>query len=60
MTSPSDKDPHAVLVAEPVLAHLQRIPGRSHAKPVLLCGRALSLVRVALLAALYLGAAKLA
>jgi hypothetical protein len=60
MTSPCGKDPHtAVLVAEFVRAPLQRIPGRSHAKRVWLCGRALYPVRVALLAAVYFGAAKL-
>jgi hypothetical protein len=60
MTSPSGKDSHtAVWVAEPALAHFQRIPGRSHAKRVLLCGRARYPVQVALLAAVYLGAAKL-
>jgi hypothetical protein len=35
MTSLSVKEPHAaVLVAEPVIAHLQRIPECSHAKRV--------------------------
>jgi hypothetical protein len=59
MTSPSGKDPHAaVLVAEPVLAHLQRIPGRSRAKRVLSCGRALYPVQLALLAAVDFCAAK--
>jgi hypothetical protein len=59
MTSPRGKDSHtAVWVAEPVLAHLQRIPGRSHAKRVLLCGRARYPVQVALLSEVYLGAAK--
>ena len=58
MTSPSGKDAHAaVLVADAVLAHLQRNPGRSHAQRVLPCGRALYPVRLALLAAFYLGAA---
>ena len=57
MTSPRAKDPHAaVLVAEPVRAHPQRIPGRSHEKPVLAWGRAYYPVQVALLAAVYFGA----
>jgi hypothetical protein len=61
MTSPSGKDSHGfVSVTEPILAHPQRIlPGRSLAKRVLLCGRVLYPVRVALLAAFYFGAAKL-
>src|SRR5262245_9058342 len=60
MTSPRGKDPHAaVLVAEPVRTPLQRIPGRSHAKRVFPFGRALSPVRVALLAPVYWGASKL-
>jgi hypothetical protein len=59
MTSPSSMDPHAaVWVADAVLAHLQRNPGRSHAQRVLPCGRALYPVRVALLAAASFGAAK--
>jgi hypothetical protein len=59
MTSPSSMDPHAaVWVADAVLAHLQRNPGRSHAQRVLPCGRALYPVRVALLAVAYFGAAK--
>jgi hypothetical protein len=49
----------AVLVTEPVRAHLQRISGRSHAQRVLPCGRGLDPVRMALLAAVYFGAAKL-
>ena len=54
MTSLRGKEPHtAVLGAEPVRAHLRRIPGRSQAQRVLPCGRALSPVRVALLAAVY-------
>jgi hypothetical protein len=40
-----------VAVTEPALAHRQRIPGRSHAKPVLPRGRAVHPVQVALLAA---------
>jgi hypothetical protein len=59
MTSPSGKDWHVlVAVTEPVLAHPQRIPGRSHEKPVLPRGRAFYPVQVALLAAAYFGAAK--
>ena len=59
MTSLSGKDPHAaVLVAESVRAHLQRISGRSHVKRVLPCRRALYPVRVALLVAVYFGAAR--
>src|SRR6516225_5287035 len=59
MTSPSGRDPHSVmLVAGPVRAHPQRIPGSSHAKPVLPWGRALYPVQMALLAAVYFGAAK--
>ena len=59
MTSPSGKAPHdAVLVAGPVRAPLHHISGHSHAKRDLLCGRVLYPVRVALLAAVYLDAAK--
>ena len=58
MTAPGGKDPHSVeLVAEPVRAHPQRIPGSSHEKPVLAWGRAIFPVQVALLAAVYFGAA---
>ena len=57
MTSPGSKEPHSVvLVAEPVRAHPQRIPGPSHDKPVLPWGRAFYPVQVALLAAVYFGA----
>src|SRR5262249_3948667 len=60
MTSPSGKDRHGfVSVTEPVRAHPQRIPGRSHEKRVLPRGRAFYPVQVALLAAVYFGAAKL-
>jgi integral membrane sensor domain MASE1 len=60
MTSPSAKGPHAfVSVTEPVLAHPQRIPERSHEKPVLRYGWALYPAQVAFLAAVYFGAAKL-
>jgi integral membrane sensor domain MASE1 len=60
MTSPGGWDPHSVvLVAEPVGAHPQRFPGRSHEKPVLAGGRAFYPVQLALLAAVYFGAAKL-
>src|SRR6516164_4136544 len=60
MTSPSGKDPHGfVSVTEPILPHPQCIPGRSHEKPVLPRGRAFYPVQVALLAAVYFGAAKL-
>ena len=48
-----------VLVAEPVRARPQRIPGRSPEKPVLARGRAFYPVQVALLTAVYFGAAKL-
>ena len=59
MTSPSGKDWHVlVAVTEAALAHPQRIPGRSHEKPVLPRGRAFYPVQVALLAAAYFGAAK--
>ena len=48
MTSPGGRDSHGVvLLAEPVRAHPQRIPGSSHAKPVLAWGRALYPVQVA-------------
>jgi hypothetical protein len=58
MTSPGGRAPHSVvLVAEPMRAHPQRIPGSSHEKPVLAWGRAIFPVQVALLAAVYLGAA---
>ena len=60
MTSPRGKAPHAVvLVAGPVRAHLHRIPGHSHAKRVLPRGRVLYPVQVALLDAVFFGAAKL-
>src|SRR5262245_38894682 len=60
MASPSGKDPHAVaLAAEHGMTHPQRIPGRSHDKPVLQCGWVLYPVQLALLAAVYFGAAKL-
>ena len=59
MTSPSAKGPHGfVPVTEPVRAHPQRVPGRSHEKPVVPRGRAFSPVPVALLAAAYFGAAQ--
>ena len=59
MTSPSAKGPHGfVPVTEPVRAHPQRIPGRSHEKPVWPRGRAFDPVPVALLAAAYFGAAQ--
>ena len=59
MTSPSGKDWHVlVAVTEAALAHPQRIPGRSHEKPVLPRGRTSFPVQVALLAAVYLGATK--
>src|SRR5262249_31774151 len=57
---PGGRDPHSVvLAAEPVRAHPQRFPGRSHHKPVLAWGRAFYPEQVALLAAVYFGAAKL-
>src|SRR5262249_26774630 len=60
MTSPSAKDPDGfVSVTGPVLVYGQRIPGHSQEKPVLPCGRAFYPVQVALLAAVYFGAAKL-
>ena len=60
MTSPSVTNLHGfVSVAEPVPAHPQHIPGRSHEKRVLPRGRAFYPVQVALLAAVYFGAAKL-
>ena len=59
MTSSRTKDPYGfVPVTEPVRAHPQPIPGRSHAKPVWPRGRAFYPVQVALLAAAYFGAAK--
>jgi hypothetical protein len=59
MTWLRGKDPHAAgLVAVPVRAHLQPIPGRSHAKRFFPCGRALYPVRAALLAAAYSGEAR--
>ena len=55
----SGKDRHSfVAVTEPALAHPQRIPGRSHEKPVWPRGRAFEPVPVALVAAAYFGAAK--
>src|SRR5688572_10600467 len=60
MTSPSDKAQHgSVLVAEPELAHLRSNAGPSDEKPILPCGRVFYPVQVALLAAVYFGAAKL-
>ena len=60
MTSPGGKDRHGfVSVTEPVLAHPQHIPGRSHEKRVLSRGRAFYPVQVVLLATIYFGAAKL-
>jgi PAS domain S-box-containing protein len=60
MTSPSGKGHHAsALVAEHFLAPPQRIPGSSHEKPVLPYGWAFYPVQLALLAAVYFGAAKL-
>jgi hypothetical protein len=47
-----------VPATEALLAHPQRIPERSHEKPVLPWGRAFYPVQVALLAAVYFGAAK--
>ena len=58
MTSPRGKD-HNVVVAEQKLTHPQRIPGRSHEKPVSSGGRAFYPVQISLLAAAYSGAAKL-
>jgi hypothetical protein len=59
MTSPSGKDRHGfVAVTEPALAPPQRLPGRSHEKSVLPRGRAFDPVQVAILAAAYVGAAK--
>jgi hypothetical protein len=58
MTSPRAKGPHGfVPVTEPARAHPQRIPGRSHEKPVWPRGRAFDPVPVALVAAAYFGAA---
>src|SRR5689334_5605827 len=57
MTSPSRHTP--VLVAAPVPARQQRVPGRSHAKRDFLPVRALYPVRVALLPTVYFGAAQL-
>src|SRR5262245_47484741 len=56
MTSPSDKAQHAL--ASDVLAHPPRTLGRSPEKPVWRHGWALYPVQVALLAAVYFGAAK--
>src|SRR5262249_18609589 len=59
MTSPSGKDRHGFgAVTEPALAPPQRLPGRSHAKPVWPRGRAFYAVPVALLAAACFGAAR--
>jgi PAS domain S-box-containing protein len=60
MTFTGGRDLHSVvLAAEPVRSHPQRIPGSSYEKPVLPWGRAFYPVQVALLAAVYFGAAKL-
>ena len=59
MSAPSGKDRHGfVAVTEPALAQPQRIPGLSHVKPILPCGRAFYPVQVAVLAAAYFVAAK--
>ena len=59
MTSSSAKAPHGfVPVTAPVHAHPPRIQGRSHDQLVLPRGRAFYPVEVALLAAVYFGAAK--
>jgi PAS domain S-box-containing protein len=46
-------------VVEQIRTLLQRFPGRSHEKPVLRCGWAYYTLQVAVLAAVYYGAAKL-
>jgi hypothetical protein len=59
MTAARGQDrPGFVAVTESARAHAQRIPGRSHEKPVLHRGRAFHPVQVALSAAAYFGAAK--
>src|SRR5262249_46551133 len=57
LTLPSGKD-HNVVVTEQEFTHPQRIPRRSYEKPVLRCAWAFYPVKVALLAAVYFGAAK--
>jgi hypothetical protein len=60
MTSSRTKDPYGfVPVTEPVRAHPQPIPERSHEKPDLPCGKAFDPVQVVFLAVVYFGAAKL-
>src|SRR5215471_13551671 len=58
MTSRRGKH-HNAVVTEQTFTQPQRIPGRSDEKPVLRCGWAFYPVQVALLAAVYFGAAKL-
>ena len=57
MTSPRGKD-HNAVVTEQTFTQPRRIPGRSYEKPVLCCGWAFYPVQVALLAAVYFGAAR--
>jgi PAS domain S-box-containing protein len=60
MTSPSGKHHHALAsVGQHILAPPQRIPGLSHEKPVWPYGWAFYPVQLALIAAVYFGAAKL-
>src|SRR5262245_52631996 len=60
MTSPSGDAQHALaLVDAHVLTHSKHIPGCSYGKPGFHTGWALYLVQVALVAAVYVGAAKL-
>jgi PAS domain S-box-containing protein len=60
MTSPSGKDHHGLApVAEQVRTYPQHIPERSHGKSPLRLGWAFYPTQVALLAAVYFGAAKL-